>query len=279
MRLPDFLVIGAAKSGTTSLFEWLGTHPNTWLPEVKEPYFFTREKVWALGLDWYGELFAGAPDGSLTGEATTALTRFASSEKAAARIAEVIPHARLIYVVREPISRLRSHYAMKVRTGEELRFFEEALAHSNPGYVNDSCYHQCLRPYLDRFPAEQLLVVRMEDVFAGSHSGWAEILDHLGLSQVPVPRSTHNVAEGQYATRPLMYWLREHGITAPPSWIPRWVRSAARPMFLRDPKRDARLLSGKGPIPDPIVGRILEDADRLAAALGREPLWPSPQHV
>src|SRR6185295_16842547 len=118
-RLPDFLIIGAAKSGTTALYRWLDQHPDVWLPETKEPHFFGRDKIWANGLDWYAALFEAAPAGAITGEASTTLTSHRLAHRAAERVASVVPDARLIYVLREPISRMRSHYALYVRTGAE----------------------------------------------------------------------------------------------------------------------------------------------------------------
>jgi hypothetical protein len=69
MRLPDFLILGIMKSGTTWLYRWLEQHPNIFLSAIKEPNFFSRDEVWSKGLQWYSELFAAAEDGQLAGEA------------------------------------------------------------------------------------------------------------------------------------------------------------------------------------------------------------------
>lgn len=275
-RLPDFLIIGKGKSGTTSLFNWLGTHPRVWLPEVKEPDFFARPNNWALGIDWYSAMFAAAPAGSMTGEASTSMTRAKHARAAAPRVREVVPHAPLVYVVRDPISRLRSHYAMNVRRGDERRLLGEALADPECRYIVDTLYYTCVEPYLELFPRDQLLVVRMEDVVGDGNQGWFDVLDHLGLERVDAPgtRSNH-AAQAQVSTR-LARWVREHGMTRPPEWTPKWIRDRARPLFLRSQDDDPRVISAKDPIPDDVVDRIYDDADRLAAALGRPPLWSRP---
>src|SRR3954454_4204373 len=94
-RPPDFLIIGAMKSGTTSLFEWLGEQPEVWLPAMKEPRYFApghaqnfdRYVDDGYGRDWYFDLFAGAPSGAITGEASPSYTEGGQQFLAAARIA------------------------------------------------------------------------------------------------------------------------------------------------------------------------------------------------
>ena len=91
-RLPDFIIVGALKSGTTTLFRWLATHPGTSL-KTKEPHFFSGEAAWGRGIDWYRSLFEAAGDDVVTGEASATYTSMAAAPIAAARIAEVVPGA------------------------------------------------------------------------------------------------------------------------------------------------------------------------------------------
>ncbi len=116
-RLPDFIVIGAAKSGTTTLHEWLHRQPEVYCSVLKEPRFFSRD--WGKGIDWYAGLFAGAATDQLIGEASTNYTDTNFSELAAERMSATIPCARLVYLLRHPVERLRSQYGHNWRRAAE----------------------------------------------------------------------------------------------------------------------------------------------------------------
>ncbi|MBC7173545.1 MAG: sulfotransferase domain-containing protein, partial [Polyangiaceae bacterium] len=96
-RLPDFLIIGAAKSGTTTLFRYLINHSRVFDLAEKEPCFFDAEVNWGRGLDWYRNLFVGARDDQLCGEASTNYTRYPQVPGVPERIKRVVPDAKLIY--------------------------------------------------------------------------------------------------------------------------------------------------------------------------------------
>jgi hypothetical protein len=126
LRLPDFFIVGHAKSGTTALYEMLRRHPEIYLPESKEPWFFAtdmrpRFEPHLAGtppetLEEYLSLFAGAAPGQRAGEASSS---YLWSRTAAARIAEVQPAARMIAILREPASFLRSLHLQLVQTHVE----------------------------------------------------------------------------------------------------------------------------------------------------------------
>src|SRR5437879_3262477 len=97
-RLPDLLIVGAMKAGTTSLAAWLRAHPQVFMTEEKELHFFDAR--WARGVDWYHEQFAAAPETVLAGEATPAyMVRPVFIE----RMASVVPGARLLVMLRNPV--------------------------------------------------------------------------------------------------------------------------------------------------------------------------------
>src|SRR4051794_28774000 len=218
-RLPDFVVIGAAKSATTTLYAWLHEQPEVVMSEPKEPAFFAKR--WDLGLDWYRSLF-DAPDGVLTGEASTIYTQPPHDTTVARRMADVVPDARLVYVVRHPIDRLLSHYAHSYRKGRIGKNFEKAMTDPHSVFVGTSCYHERLSPFIAAFPREQICVVRTEDLVASDdESGWTAILRHLGLPSRPRPTGAHNVAWQPRQSRAV---LRVSGarrrlrVPAPPRW-------------------------------------------------------------
>src|SRR4051812_32606879 len=102
MRLPDFLIVGVTKGGSTSVAQWLGAHPRVFVPREKELHFFSNDENWARGLDCYGSHFESAGDAELVGEATPQYMYFPAAIR---RMAEVVPEAKLIVTLREPGSR------------------------------------------------------------------------------------------------------------------------------------------------------------------------------
>jgi hypothetical protein len=162
-RLPNFIVIGAMKSGTTSLFHYLQAHPQAYLSPLKEVEFFVDGRNWRRGLDWYRAQFAGARDAIAVGEASTAYTKYPEYDGVPERIASAIPDARLIYLVRDPIERIRSHYQHRVMTGAERGPIETAVL-EDPRYLACSSYAMQLERYLPHFARDRILVVRSEEL-------------------------------------------------------------------------------------------------------------------
>jgi hypothetical protein len=102
--LPTFIVIGAMKAGTTSLYHYLREHPQIFMPKAKELDFFAVETTWRRGIDWYAEQFAGAGGDEIArGEASTAYSKYPHYPNVPERIARAIPGCQLIYVVRLPL--------------------------------------------------------------------------------------------------------------------------------------------------------------------------------
>jgi hypothetical protein len=163
-RLPNFLVIGAMKAGTTSLYHYLRHHPQIFMPETKEVNFFNPLRNWSRGLGWYAAHFAGAGDGAVAaGEASTSYTKFPWIQDVPARIASTLGDVRFIYVVRDPIERIRSHYLHYVVIGQETRPIEEAVV-ADPRYLNISRYALQLERYEPFFPRHRFLIVDSRDL-------------------------------------------------------------------------------------------------------------------
>jgi hypothetical protein len=163
-HLPNFLIIGAMKGGTTSLWHYLRSHPQVFMPQRKEPHFFSDAEVWSRGLEWYERHFSEAsPTAVAFGEASTSYSKHPDYPGVPARIASVIPDVRLIYVIRQPIERMRSQYLHHVAKGREHDPVEKALL-SKPTYLNCSRYAMQIACYLEHFHRDQLLVLASEDL-------------------------------------------------------------------------------------------------------------------
>lgn len=161
--LPTFLLIGAMKAGTNTLYSYLRSHPAVFMPARKEPDYFVAEKNWGRGIAWYRSLFRGAEKMEAIGEASTSYTKHLAHPGVPERIRAAIPDIRLVYLVRSPIDRARSHYQHNVLGGSERRPVDQALL-EDPRYLDVSSYHTQVRAYLDHFPAEQMLVVRTDEL-------------------------------------------------------------------------------------------------------------------
>jgi len=194
--LPNLLVIGAMKSGTSSLHYYLGLHPEIQMSQPKELHFFLDEAEfepgplaaesaaleeqcnWRRGLDWYRDQFdAGVAH---RGESTVAYT-YPWYRGTAERIAQVMPDAKLIYLVRDPVERMASHWETHVQTGREDRPLGEALAQVPNRYLAASRYRKALEPFLERFERAQLLIVEHDHLLQSRRPTLVEIYRFLGV--------------------------------------------------------------------------------------------------
>ena len=270
MRLPDFIIIGAMKAGTTSLFNWLGVQSEVVMPQVKEPNFFSDDVSWRRGPEYYSSFFQDVPETKLTGEASVAYTDSGRAERVAERLKATIPSIRLIYVVRHPLDRLRSHFAHEVQRGRERRPFEDALISSVAPYIRRSCYFTCLEPFLNSFDREQLCVIRFEDLVGPEETAWTAVLGHLGLPPRRRPAEIHNVTGIKPSYTRLMLRLWEQGLLSNVDWVPAWLRAWGKKVLTRRPEKRPEALA----IPDTVQEIIWEDVLKFERVLGLEtPLW------
>lgn len=276
--LPGFIIIGAMKSATSSLYHWLGQQPECHLATPKETNFFSFEEDWQRGVGWYSGLFAGHADRPLRGEASVSYTYPTHAPVAAERMASVVPGARLIFVIRQPIERLRSHYRHELQRNRERMELVDALTAPGNPYVDRSCYHKALEPYIRRFPRQQICVVRFDDLVHGDRPGWATVLDFLGLPYRPAPADSHNVTRDNGQWTSAMRWLQQRRMLRPGvvSKLPGPIRKLGRRALIQDGDPFERTLSRSlVPIPDRIVSPIWEDLEMLEGWLGvGSPLWP-----
>lgn len=155
--LPNLIVIGGLKCGTTSLHHYLNLHPEIAMSRPKELNFFVSGLNWELGPEWYASHFDRAA--RVRGETSPHYTNLPRFEGVASRMRDVLgPQARLIYMVRDPFERLVSHYLHNEGGGYETRSMQEALT-VNSSYVARSLYAMQLEPYCQAFEREQILIV------------------------------------------------------------------------------------------------------------------------
>lgn len=226
--LPDFLIIGAAKSGTTTLFHMLRQHPGFLPPVAKEIQYFNQPRNYRRGEGWYRAHFPRQSEVErahvhlgyqpVTGEATPAM----SAPGYAAHAAALVPNARIIVTLRNPVDRAWSHYQHVRRhalpekaefrdvIAREQRWHESGLALSTEnysklgprlhklGYVSRGQYAEQIEQWLRYFPREQFLFLNFDEWKASSITAAAQIALHVGLPEHPFEACAANV--GGYAS-------------------------------------------------------------------------------
>ena len=240
MVLPNFLIIGAGKSGTTSLFRYLAQHPEVYMSPAKEPSYFKqpgglqgRERKHVRTLEEYTACFEGATDEKAIGEATPA---YLTSADAARQIRETIPDARLIAILRQPADRAFSAYSMWISKGHEPLSFADAIvaeirdpADHQRRYIQYGFYARQLAPYYELFDPGQLRVCFFDDLSNQPLELMRDLYDFLGVSTSFVPDTArwHNTrsappkrpALNRVLSRPAMKKLRR--------FVPSGARHAA----------------------------------------------------
>lgn len=211
-RLPTFLLIGAMKAGTTSLYHYLAAHPQVATPRYKAPEFFVDEANWHRGVDWYRKQFPPTgPDVRALGEASNAYAKHPRYRGVPKRIASVLPDVRLIYVVRDPVARIRSHYQTKVAEGSETAPFAEAVF-ADHIYLDYSRYAMQIEQYLDHFPREQLLVITAEDLRGRRDATMRAVYEFVGVDPAAAPGNLDREfykTKDRAARSPLPLWVRK----------------------------------------------------------------------
>jgi Sulfotransferase domain len=220
MRLPDFVIGGAPRCGTTWLYHLLARHPGIYMaaPPRPEPKFFLVDETYARGLDWYSRTwFAAAPPAAICGEKST---NYLESAAAARRMARHLPDVRMVFILREPVQRAWSNYLWSRMNGMESETFERALEleavrerevapqrrFSRPhAYFSRGLYAELLQPWLELFPRDRILCLRCEDIAAGPHALAERLQRFLGVQARPRDADglgVINAAEAQDGEQP-----------------------------------------------------------------------------
>lgn len=247
-KLPEFLILGAQKGGTTSLYRWLAEHPDFRSASTKEVHYFDNR--YDQGLAWYRRHFPARWNrgaGTVTGEATPS---YLFAPAVPGRVAETLPNARFVVLLRDPVKRAYSHYHHNVRMEREPRPFAQAVeeecaaldaAGPEPdetrfprnAYVERGLYARQLERWFRHVDHERLMILFSEDLFARSAEMLARVAEFVGLA----PRAWGDVGEERKAYNKYQYepidpavaesladWFRPHDeqlgalLDRPPAW-------------------------------------------------------------
>jgi hypothetical protein len=234
-RLPDFLIIGAMKAGTTTLYNHLRRHPAVFMPAFKEPEFFVAEKSWHRGPAWYASLFADGSSHTVVGEASTSYTKCTEFEGVPARIKSVIPDVRLLYLLRHPLRRIESMYEHMLITGREKRPLDEAVL-ADQTYVGPSLYGRNLSLYLEHFEPRQILTLFTEDLAEDVPGSLRRVTGFLGVPEAPTSATRRDLESASRRTDRRLKsslrkaaWAHRAYLAAPPRLRERANRTVTKP--------------------------------------------------
>jgi len=213
--LPNLLIIGAAKAGTTSLHSYLSLHPEIFMSKQKELNFFDDRGRWNKGVEWYRSNFNSTF--LVNGESSPQYSRYPRNAGVPERIRRVLGTPKLIYLVRDPVERIVSFYRHMAERSPATPRFCELLARietDSEEYVQGSSYYLQLTQYLEHFPRDAILVVLQERLRDARRETLKTIFRFLG---VDVDFWSHqfdrqlNIAEEKYRIAP---WFERYAPTA-----------------------------------------------------------------
>ncbi len=278
MKLPDFLIIGAMKSGTTTLYRDLLTNPAVYMPADKEPGHLCHDEVLTeQGTREYADLFRFAREDQCSGEASTNYSKIPRFNGVPERARKVCgERLRVFYIVREPVARIISHHYHMHAIGmfgpdinEEVRKQSILLDYTR--------YATQIVPWMDTFGEAQVRPLIFEEYIRHRRETIAEISGELGIAPRPElvdERSAYNRSDRKHG-RPKM-WQR---LWATPVYrryiqprLPSGLRDRMRTLLY--PKAPPRPAPPTPETVDYLIGELGEEMDRFQRVLGRsEPIW------
>ncbi len=287
LRRPNLFIIGAMKSGTTSLHEYLDSHPQIAMSRTKEPGYFVEELSLRKGHEWYLDLFDQDDRYRYRGESSTHYTKLPIYQGVPERLFRFNPDARLIYIMRNPFERIVSHYWHAVRDvhhGGELRSLLRAVQDA-PEYLAFSDYAMQLEPYVELFGKNAIFTLTFESLVEDRQRALDQIYRWLELPSPAAgdrPDKAHNqkptamtgVAGAGILNR-IEYsnaWKRISPHVPP--WIKNWARKQAyQPVDERQAQTDIeRLRELLGPLQQQQIAN-------LSRLVGRGfPEWRTDSH-
>lgn len=263
MPLPTFVIVGAQKSGTTTLHDLLGQHPQVWVSDPKELHFFDKHQ--SRGVAWYADQFRPQADARAWGESTPF---YLYKDRARRAMAETLPSALFVAILREPVSRAYSQYWFaRSKKVEDIPTFAEAIAAepqrlaaksdgqpAKGSYLDRGRYYRQLVNLAELVGRERLLVHLTDDLRADPHGVLRSTCEFLGVDVDPV-RSIE---------------IRERN-----TFADRTVNSERRSMDTDGDRNGAEQPQARYPAIDPALqadlrARFRDDNEQLATWLGRD---------
>lgn len=263
MALPDFLLIGAMKCGTTTLASQLAQQSGVFVTKPKEPNFFSDDDIYAQGTEWYESLFASAQAGDLKGEASTHYTKLPTYPETLARMQKLLPEPRIIYMIRDPMTRAVSHYIHEWTEGRMGTDPETALA-AAPEVIEYGCFGRQIAPFVDAYGRDAIYLTSLEQIKQDPDREFARIGGFLGLADAAWIHDlpAQNVSKTRVRQMPLQSVLVDNPVAEA-------LRRALVPKALRRWIREGRTMQDRPELPESLKVQMREqfltDRKTLAA--------------
>ncbi len=270
LTLPNLIVIGAQKCGTSGLHYYLSLHPEVSMSNPKELNFFIAERNFPRGLEWYSRHFD--PSAKCRGESSPNYTAYPQHLGVPERIAEVVPDARLVFLVRDPIERIAAHWVHNYAKRREKGDLRATLLHPNTSYVSRSKYFMQLQRYLACFSEEQILVLDQADLRDQRMPTLRRLFEFVGVDPTyehpKFEQVRHTTSRKKRATR-LGMRVQKTSRTPLGRRVPRraWLALDAALPLSKPIARPEGVAEALGP---EVLEVLREDADRLRAQTGRD---------
>jgi hypothetical protein len=267
--LPNLIVIGAQKCGTSALHFYLGLHPEIAMSEPKELNFFIRKRNWGRGVEWYRRHFD--PRAAVRGEASPNYTAYPHLGGVPRRMHSVVPDAKLIYLVRDPLERIAAHWVHNYAKGRIDHPLGERELRNRKNYVARSRYYFQLRRFLRRYPLERILILDQHDLRHRRAHALRRVFEFAevdpGFTHPSFRREQHKTERKVRATRlgERLGERRAHArrpLLSDHAWQ---FASEHWPLGRRIDLPDVREA-----LPDKVLGKRREDAERLRELTGRD---------
>jgi hypothetical protein len=263
MSLPDFLIIGAMKCGTSTLQAQLARQPGVFMSTPKEPNYFSNDEIFAQGPDWYERLFSDAAPGDLKGEASTHYTKLPTYPQTLARMQAVLPAPKLVYMIRNPMARAVSHYIHEWTEGRLGADATQAFRQT-PEIAAYGCYGMQIAPFAAAYGADRIMLTSLEQIKADPDAAFAQIAGFLGLPDGAAwvhDLPAQNVSAARMRRLPLQGLLIDNPVAT-------GLRRALVPKSLRNWVRARRTMATRPEIPADLQTRLQTEflADRAQLA-------------
>ncbi|HJR52543.1 MAG TPA: sulfotransferase [Gemmatimonadota bacterium] len=269
MPLPNLIIIGAMKCGTTSLHFQLRHHPQIAMSRSKELNFFVESRNWRRGVEWYAARFSSGT--AIRGESSPGYSNAARFPGVPGRMHSVLPDARLVYMVRDPIERLISQWVHTIAEGTERRPLADAAA--DELYIDGSRYWRQISAYLEHYSPSRILVVAMEDLSRDQPSTVRRVLEFLDVDpDVPLPDLRKHRSDRKRLRTSAGEWLYRSALERVVNALPQWARWRVMRDFFgywplsRPFPRPPLSARDRGALAE----RLRDDAARFRAFAGRE---------
>lgn len=267
--LPNFIIIGAMKCGTSTLHEQLARQSGIFMTEPKEPNYFSNDEIYGSGERWYKGLFAASAGAILRGESSTHYTKLPTYPKTVERMRALLPDLKLIYVMRHPVDRLVSHYIHEW----SMRVIDvpiERAVEKHDELVEYGCYWKQLQPFFASYGQSNVLPVFLEHMQREPQAALERVCRFLGYAGAPKWRedvARRNVSAERLRLNPLSRALIENPVLA-------HIRRAIVPSGLRNAIKARLAMSTRPELSQAcrakLEARFDQDLAHLGSALGTE---------